>query len=137
MTPIDRLENDLALSGDISVTVSAADLRALIDVCREATAQAEGMAEFAALKMEERDAAEAKLKALREAAGALVADLESSQGDWPRHCDAPRCRRLATLSDGDLLTCDEHQGDLVAGDIEDLSYAPALRALRAALKEEP
>ena len=94
-------------------------------VCRESKLEAE------------RDRAIAKEKAMREAAGALVADLESSQGDWPRHCDAPRCRRLATLSDGDLLTCDEHQGDLVAGDIEDLSYAPALRALRALLEVKP
>lgn len=77
---------------------------------------------------------EAENKVLREAAGALVTELESSLGDWPRHCDAPRCRRLATLSDGDLLACDEHQDGLVAGDIEDLSYAPSLRTLRALLE---
>lgn len=75
-------------------------------------------------------------QALRGTAAAMVDDLESPHGDWPRHCDVPGCRRLATSEDGDQIACDEHQGELVAGDIEDLSYAPALRQLRVLLKGE-
>jgi len=74
---------------------------------------------------------------LREAGRALVADLESNEGDWPTWCNAPRCRRLATYDDGDQVACDEHQGVLVAEDIEDLSYASSYRRLRALLEAKP
>lgn len=70
-----------------------------------------------------------------EAWRALLSDLESANGDWPGRCDAPRCRRLATCNDGDQIACDEHQGMLVAGDIEDLSYAAPLRRLRELLEK--
>ena len=85
--------------------------------------------------MEKRAAkAESERDAIREAAQALVDALESTHGDWPRFCDAPRCCCLAMHDDGDQVACDEHQGMLVDGDVEDLSYAPALRTLRALLE---
>ena len=100
-------------------------------------ARADGFEELLVQAMAERDDAQADLAQLRQAAQALVAELERTSGDWPRFCDEPRCCCLAMHDDGDQVACDEHQGMLVDGDVEDLSYAPALRALRAALKEEP
>lgn len=70
---------------------------------------------------------------LRAAAVALVATFDAPKGDVPTFCDAPKCSRLASRYDGDQASCDEHETMLVEGDIEDLSYAPQLRTLRALL----
>lgn len=78
----------------------------------------------------------AERDALRAAARALLDDVESPSGEPMGFCHALRCRRLAMCGDGDMVACDEHQGILVAGDIEDLSYAPAVRFLRSLLPKE-
>lgn len=86
----------------------------------------------------ERDQAIAERDALREAAAALVADLESKYGDWPRFCGAPFCERVALHDDGDTVACDEHQEDLIRDDgLRNLSYAAPLRALRKLLEQKP
>ena len=83
------------------------------------------------------DAREAERDAMADAVRALLADVESPHGEKMDFCDAPRCRCLAMYNDGDMAACDEHQGILVAGDIEDMSYAPAVRTLRAMLDGKP
>lgn len=84
---------------------------------------------------QERDEARAQRDELRAAGRALVADLENPKGDLTVPCEHSTCNRLAMLNDGDQVACDEHRGMLVDGDIEDCSYAPALRRLRELTKE--
>lgn len=112
-----REENECAHPSEMAVAL-AEDPSVLVDWLERAMV----------LRANENDAK------LRQAAQALVAELESTSGDWPRLCDAPRCNSLALVEDGDQSTCDEHQGILVDGEVEDLSYAPALRTLRALLE---
>lgn len=130
---LDRLAE--AFFGLAEVQDSVADFAELPPIAKridEAYARGfrDGTREVADQVIRERDE-------LREAGRALVADLESNEGDWPTGCNAPRCRRLATYDDGDQVACDEHQGILVAGDIEDLSYASSYRRLRALLDAKP
>ena len=114
---IERLENDIAFAGKGPVVVRARDLRALI----------------------------AAHKALREAAGALDKALKEEGAEA---CDICGCGALATRYlgwqiDGEVL-CEEHAeeerndpGNDEPCDDYDLAIAAPLRALRAALKEEP
>ena len=109
-TPIERLENDIAFAGKGPVVVRARDLRALI----------------------------AAHKALREAAGALMVELTEPES----HLPICRCGALATqyghndnVPIKDLDACDRCSGWLVRP--SEYDHAAPLRALRAALKEEP
>ena len=108
---IERLEAALTTEGENGygfVAVSADDLRALI----------------------------AAHKALREAAGALVAEVENTSSHALIGCDY--CRTLAMHDNGLYVACDEHRSYLDDEyDVSELSYAAPLRALRAALKEGP
>jgi hypothetical protein len=78
-----------------------------------------------------------RLGKMADAVRALLADVESQHGEQMDFCNAPRCRRLAMYNDGDMAACDEHQGILVAGDIEGMSYAPFVRTLRAMIEGKP
>ncbi len=93
-----------------------------------------------ALDVERAGAMHAQLEAdaLREAGRALVADLEGATGDFPDWCNSPRgcCRLASFVGECDRGVCDEHKSDL-RGDLEELSYAPALRRLRALVEVRP
>lgn len=84
------------------------------------------------------DAVEQERDELREAARALLADLEGATGDFPDWCNSRRgcCRLASFVGDCDQGACDEHKSEL-HGALEELSYAPALRHLRALLEAKP
>lgn len=92
-------------------------------------AQAEGLGEFSAQVMAERDKAKADLERLREAARALVESLASDHGRRPWGCR--ECGALATRTGADLGYCD---GCDPGGFTSDHTHAPALRTLRAILE---
>lgn len=92
----------------------------------------------------QRDEALAKYDELQEAARALVSDLEDLDGEAITVCSITGCDALALrglcygCNTRDL--CDEHAQQFETGpeaerplDAYDLSYAPALRRLRALL----
>lgn len=76
-----------------------------------------------------------RLGKMTDAARALLEEVEGPHGEWMGFCEAPRCRCLAMCGDGYLIACDEHRGILIDDDIEDMSYAPTVRALRALLAD--
>lgn len=150
-TLIERLEAALGDAHDpVKVALTAGDVRALIAAHKAATAKAEGMEDVLVAKMAERDAAEAKLKALHEAAGAFLVALEKTVcSSFVYECRAGEagCESVATrlyLHRGSMdPTCDycvnvAVEADVISEtDLKDLPIAAPLRALRAALKEEP
>lgn len=91
----------------------------------------------------ERDKVTHELAEQREAARALVSELEDLSGDKIATCEATAgCDALATRGlryEGDAADfCDEHARQVETGpeaerplSAHDLSYAPALRRLRA------
>ena len=151
---IERLEAALGDTHDpVKVALVAGDVRALIAAHKAATAERNALrAELGAglgdalqrtsdLAREvfelrqERDAEKAKLKALREAAGALVAEVENTSSHALMGCDY--CRALAIHGNELHVACDEHRRNLDDEyDVYEMSYAAPLRAIRAALKEE-
>lgn len=105
--------------------------------------QLAGMEEFAVKKMEERDAAEQKLSAIREAAKALLDALDSSTEPCGEcGCNAIATRYLGWELDGESL-CDAHAAEQLASDdlppVEDHDFpvAAPIRALRALLEVKP
>lgn len=69
------------------------------------------------------------------AARALLADLEDPGGNAQRTCSRLACDDLAlAIVYGDAM-CDVCAVEYPAKERHDLSYAPAVRALRAALAE--
>lgn len=76
--------------------------------------------------------AEQQLAALREAARAALAALDDPHGDLVVYCDGDdgaglRCYSIASRADDLDARCDRHEWP----ELEELSYAPALRRLRA------
>lgn len=121
-TLIERLENDITFAGRGPVVVRSRDLRALI----------------------------AAYKTLREAAGAFVVALEKTVcSSFVYECRVGEagCESIATrlhLHRGPMdPACDycvnvAVEADVISEtDLKDLPIAAPLRALRAALKEEP
>lgn len=83
----------------------------------------------------ERDAARADLATLRRLARAFLNALDHGDCDNVFKCDADRCHRVASQRTLDPYGdyCDEHAESMSP---VDKSFAPALRALRAALPTE-
>lgn len=71
------------------------------------------------------------------AARALLADLADLHGDAVCPCNRSECSQLATVYVLGESLCDECIAGYSTSKDDDLSYAPAVRALRAALAEVP
>lgn len=70
------------------------------------------------------------------AARALLADIDPPLGSRLCSCSASGCHALAMVTDGFVALCDAHTANARCS-LSERSYAPAVRALRAALAEVP
>lgn len=130
-TPYDRLAREIERLGD--------ERHAIGLELDEAKAQAEGLGEFAAQVMAERDTARAALAQLREVARALLDALLVDDG--PSVCED--CNQIATHVlvwelDSECL-CDRHAAEQIGDDmspveVQETVIAAPLRALRAILE---
>lgn len=122
MTPTQPLKHALDLEQERSRTLEAV-VKAL---------QTELKAEKA-----KTTALQAQLEEVKDAARAALAALDAPQADLVIYCsveigDDLICGRLGTRCDDDVVRCDEHAWPR----LQELSYAPAVRRLRALAKEE-
>ena len=80
-------------------------------------------------------ALQAQRDEVKEAARAALAAFDAPEADLMVYCTHEaegRCDRVGTRCDDDVVRCDEHAWPR----LQTLSYAPALRRLRALTKEE-
>lgn len=122
-TLIERLEAALGDAHDpVKVALVAGDLRELIAAHKEATAKAEGMEEVVVLKMAERDVAEAKFKALHEAAGEFLA--KTQEVHVCHRCEKIATKRVWIKLGLNWFSCDDHVGDCHAQDLPHAAPPP-------------
>lgn len=122
MTPTQALKHALELEQERARTLEAV-VKAL---------QTEMKAEKAKVTV-----LQAQLGEVKDAARAALAALDDPQADLVIYCSYDTgedliCGRLGTRCDDDVVRCDEHAWPR----LQELSYAPAIRRLRALAKGE-